>query len=483
MLDQQSKEKNLGTLELGLFKPHDKCIEEHCTTQKGKICITDAMQDYLRRHHKLYHSKKIPSLEHKSDWDHLEAALKEPEDVRNTQILRELAGRGTHRLRYHSHGIVGKAFINALIAHGHDLLPSPDLSITNHRPLFSKTNSNIFGNFGRYFKKLWEQTERSSTAGIYRLFDLCSRYNCFDGINKNVKISVSNLKASDVASLIFAFNDSLSFNKMPDTISEFTGRFEFFRKFYDDAVAHFDQFDRTAKETQREATRYCFSEQGLIQAETLWQSYLDAARQIFSFKQERGGSPKNNFSNITEESSEFSDRLRKALCSPINIQATKMGPRFFTPKGPAQHPAPLSTLSKQRHPTFFTHRNESPNALSTNRGAAVNKLPMTFLSPIEAAYHPYKHRNENARFSRKDILSPFDIGNGPMDYALYAQSSMKDYLEMIKDIILTGALPTSRPDQFDTGAIYTFEKKMGSNTYQVIAKCIPGQLTYVLTCF
>lgn len=109
---------------------------------------------------------------------------------------------------------------------------------------------------------------------------------------------------------------------------------------------------------------------------------------------------------------------------------------------------------------------EFVRSLKSHLACTPSPFPINFSSIHSAAYHAFKHKNI-CKFPAENL-------------------SVCSYLEVIREVVLTGSALVPRPDQFGKGRIFTFEKKLqvdDKNHVRVYLLKGHQKNTFILSCF
>lgn len=412
---------------------HRYCVDKHCLSKGGsrtRACINSRLAEHMKLRKDWGASEsdlKIETSLNKNDtefdWDLLDKSL-HSSDFHSNDILKHFSSRKqSYGLRYEIHAKLGKSFTLELLKSHHRLLGSEKClsleKICKYEGLFSN---------------LYTTCEKSSSGGIYRLFDL------LEGAET---ICPEKFKIRQFLSLMFAFGHSGSeaYDGFPKSIGELVAKYQFFNEFAKKAL----------KSNPLSANLQAGYLNSTIPFVTkLWNYYSRVSSRLFSV--------------------DTSAILHNSNVVALYEQNDK--PKLL---GTGQQVLHLRTAFKEA-----IHLNSTPSFNQTLQST------VPFKSNFEATYHPFKHSDASEEFFGRSRASIFKETLSDQDLFLYVRDSVSDYLHMIKDIISTGKV-NSYPDQFTPGIIHKFQKKQVfddiERSYLVITRSYHSGVSYLLTCY
>lgn len=396
---------------------HRYCVDKHCLS-KGNSLTRACINSRLAEHMKQQNSINV----NESDWDLLDNSLRSSDFYMNETLQHFAKRTKSYGLRYDIHGKLGKSFVLELLRSYRRLL-GPEIC-----PSSEKINR-----YERLFSNICEICERSSSGGIFRLYDL------LEG-EKVVRSEIFNVK--QLLSLLFAFGhfESETLNGFPKSIGEFVSKYQFFIEFSEKAL-------RTNPQPLNFQANYLISTIPFVTK--LWNYYAQISSQIFSVNE--------NAIHDPQILALYEQKIDKPKLLSRDQQLLHLRAAFS------------GAIQQNSYPSF----------------SQTLQSPISFKSNFEATYHPFKHEDSSKRFFNRMTGSLFTLSD--RDLFTYVREAVSDYLIMIKDIINTSDIVKIQPDQFTPGIICKFQKKQMFNqkerNYQVIIRSYHSGVSYLLTCY
>ncbi|MCE5318345.1 MAG: hypothetical protein LLG04_13425 [Parachlamydia sp.] len=414
--------------------PHSLCVARHCI-KKGNpdgACISTQLAQFLNNQdsgRQAITGVAIPA--NASDWYLLDGALKSPKEDKSKKILEHFSLRkASYGLRYNSHRLDAMDYVNTLF--------DRFSSINDENPILGKklTALDIL-NYKAIFKILCNQCQHSSNGEIYRLFD--------------IRGNPPKYTYKEWLSLLFAMGHSNSSSAQKvQTLSQFVARFEFFKWFVDESEV---ENAKKSRLSEADFLKDIKSEKTSDFVNNLWTAYLVVTSHFFTLDSQ------------------------SLLNHPIYC-------KLLEHRGDSK-----PQLSVDAH-QLMQLRSAFSKGIYLKSRSDIQKFPINFKSSVEASYHPFKHGEVTHTFFRRKNVNIWDFKLvTESDFLAYARNSMRDYLEMIHQIIGQGVLVKIQPDQFTSALIFQFSIERVSTItgehriYSTYLKCYQNGISYVLTCF